>query len=48
MNDRVMKSKFDCMYSHHLSTNDGVKRASVVVNGGKRALICEFGSVGAG
>merc|ERR1712139_86249 len=48
VNDCVTKSKFDNVYGCRHSLPDGIMRASDVMIGGKRALICGFGDVGKG
>merc|ERR1711900_107556 len=42
------KSKFDNVYGCRHSLPDGIMRASDVMIGGKRALICGYGDVGKG
>merc|ERR1711975_89036 len=48
VNDCVTKSKFDNVYGCRHSLNDGIMRATDVMIGGKRALICGYGDVGKG
>merc|ERR1712013_911325 len=48
VNDCVTKSKFDNVYGCRHSLPDGIMRATDVMIGGKRALICGFGDVGKG
>merc|ERR1712078_297542 len=48
VNDCVTKSKFDNVYGCRHSLTDGIMRATDVMIGGKRALICGFGDVGKG
>lgn len=48
VNDAVTKSKFDNIYGCRHSLPDGIMRATDVMIGGKRALICGFGDVGKG
>merc|ERR1711988_1051513 len=48
VNDCVTKSKFDTVYGCRHSLPDGIMRATDVMLGGKRALICGFGDVGKG
>merc|ERR1712228_122099 len=48
VNDCVTKSKFDNVYSCRHSLPDGIMRATDVMIGGKRALICGYGDVGKG
>merc|ERR1719353_1312988 len=48
VNDCVTKSKFDNVYGCRHSLPDGIMRATDVMLGGKRALICGFGDVGKG
>merc|ERR1712172_315599 len=48
VNDSVTKSKFDNVYGCRHSLPDGIMRATDVMIGGKRALICGFGDVGKG
>merc|ERR1711886_22213 len=48
MNDCVTKSKFDNVYGCRHSLPDGIMRATDVMIGGKRTLICGFGDVGKG
>merc|ERR1712178_96844 len=48
VNDCVTKSKFDNVYGCRHSLPDGVMRATDVMIGGKRALICGYGDVGKG
>jgi len=47
-NDRVTKSKFDNVYGCRHSLTDGIMRATDVMIGGKRALVCGYGDVGKG
>merc|ERR1711992_174909 len=44
----VTKSKFDNVYGCRHSLPDGIMRATDVMIGGKRALICGYGDVGKG
>merc|ERR1712159_695238 len=46
VNDCVTKSKFDNVYGCRHSLPDGIMRATDVMIGGKRALICGYGDVG--
>jgi adenosylhomocysteinase len=48
VNDSVTKSKFDNVYGCRHSLPDGIMRATDVMIGGKRVLICGFGDVGKG
>jgi adenosylhomocysteinase len=48
VNDCVTKSKFDNVYGCRHSLPDGLMRATDVMIGGKRALVCGFGDVGKG
>jgi len=48
VNDCVTKSKFDNVYGCRHSLNDGIMRATDVMIGGKRALVCGYGDVGKG
>merc|ERR1711887_358739 len=48
VNDCVTKSKFDNVYGCRHSLPDGIMRATDVMIGGKRTLICGFGDVGKG
>merc|ERR1712226_1483873 len=48
VNDCVTKSKFDNVYGCRHSLPDGIMRATGVMIGGKRALICGYGDVGKG
>jgi len=48
VNDCVTKSKFDNVYGCRHSLPDGLMRATDVMIGGKRVLICGFGDVGKG
>jgi len=48
VNDCVTKSKFDNVYGCRHSLPDGIMRATDVMLGGKRAVICGFGDVGKG
>merc|ERR1711968_317990 len=48
VNDCVTKSKFDNVYACRHSLPDGIMRATDVMLGGKRALVCGFGDVGKG
>merc|ERR1711959_608486 len=48
VNDCVTKSKFDNVYGCRHSLPDGIMRATDVMIGGKRALICGYGEVGKG
>merc|ERR1711959_303683 len=45
VNDCVTKSKFDNVYGCRHSLTDGIMRATDVMLGGKRALVCGFGDV---
>merc|ERR1712151_907448 len=47
-NDCVTKSKFDNVYGCRHSLPDGIMRATDVMIGGKRVLICGYGDVGKG
>merc|ERR1712036_186893 len=47
-NDCVTKSKFDNVYGCRHSLPDGIMRATDVMIGGKRALVCGYGDVGKG
>merc|ERR1712045_651873 len=47
-NDCVTKSKFDNVYGCRHSLPDGIMRATDVMIGGKRSLICGYGDVGKG
>merc|ERR1712151_259287 len=47
-NDCVTKSKFDNVYGCRHSLPDGIMRATDVMIGGKRVLICGHGDVGKG
>merc|ERR1711959_625390 len=47
-NDCVTKSKFDNVYGCRHSLPDSIMRATDVMIGGKRALICGYGDVGKG
>jgi len=44
----VTKSKFDNVYGCRHSLPDGIMRATDVMIGGKRALVCGYGDVGKG
>jgi len=44
----VTKSKFDNVYGCRHSLPDGIMRATDVMLGGKRALVCGYGDVGKG
>merc|ERR1712226_261762 len=44
----VTKSKFDNVYGCRHSLTDGIMRATDVMIGGKRALVCGYGDVGKG
>merc|ERR1719411_1067421 len=46
VNDCVTKSKFDNVYGCRHSLPDGIMRATDVMIGGKRSLICGYGDVG--
>merc|ERR1712006_17172 len=46
VNDCVTKSKFDNVYGCRHSLPDSIMRATDVMIGGKRALICGYGDVG--
>merc|ERR1712039_841730 len=46
VNDCVTKSKFDNVYGCRHSLPDGIMRATDVMIGGKRALVCGYGDVG--
>jgi len=48
VNDCVTKSKFDNVYGCRHSLPDGIMRATDVMLGGKRALVCGYGDVGKG
>merc|ERR1712196_223654 len=48
VNDSVTKSKFDNLYGCKHSLPDGICRATDVMIGGKRAVICGYGDVGKG
>merc|ERR1739847_240696 len=48
VNDCMGKSKFDNVYGCRHSLPDGIMRATDVMIGGKRALICGYGDVGKG
>merc|ERR1712188_186163 len=48
VNDCVTKSKFDNVYGCRHSLPDGIMRATDVMIGGKRVLICGYGDVGKG
>merc|ERR1711878_83227 len=48
VNDCVTKSKFDNVYGCLHSLPDGIMRATDVMIGGKRALVCGYGDVGKG
>merc|ERR1711897_22919 len=48
VNDCVTKSKFDNVYVCRHSLPDGIMRATDVMIGGKRALVCGYGDVGKG
>merc|ERR1712176_1427213 len=48
VHDCVTKSKFDNVYGCRHSLPDGIMRATDVMIGGKRALVCGYGDVGKG
>merc|ERR1712138_95722 len=48
VDDCVTKSKFDNVYGCRHSLPDGIMRATDVMIGGKRALVCGYGDVGKG
>merc|ERR1711865_456061 len=48
VNDCVTKSKFDNVYGCRHSLPDGIMRATDVMIGGKRALVCGYSDVGKG
>merc|ERR1711881_72046 len=48
VNDCVTKSKFDNVYGCRHSLPDGIMRATDVMIGGKRALVCGYRDVGKG
>merc|ERR1712216_105836 len=48
VNDCVTKSKFDNVYGCRHSLPDGIMRATDVMLGGKRVMICGYGDVGKG
>jgi len=48
VNDCVTKSKFDNVYGCRHSLPDGLMRATDVMIGGKRVMICGYGDVGKG
>jgi adenosylhomocysteinase len=45
-NDCVAESKFDGVYGCSHSLPDGIMRATDVLIGGERALVCVYGDVG--
>merc|ERR1712159_963739 len=48
VNECVTKSKFDNVYGCRHSLPDAIMRATDVMIGGKRAVICSYGDVGKG
>merc|ERR1712178_591310 len=48
VNDCVTQSKFDNVYGFRHSLPDSIMRATDVMIGGKRALVCGYGDVGKG
>jgi len=48
VNDSVTKSKFDNKYGCRESLVDGIKRATDIMIGGKKVVICGYGDVGKG
>jgi adenosylhomocysteinase len=48
VNDCVTKSKFDNVYGCRHSLPDGIMRATDVMIGGKRVVVCGYGDVGKG
>eukprot|EP00917_Polyrhabdina_sp_WS-2016_P014452 GHVP01031583.1.p1 GENE.GHVP01031583.1~~GHVP01031583.1.p1 ORF type:complete len:268 (+),score=49.64 GHVP01031583.1:748-1551(+) len=48
VNDCVTKSKFDNIYGCRHSLPDGIMRATDVMIGGKKVLVCGYGDVGKG
>ncbi len=48
VNDSVTKSKFDNKYGTRHSLVDGINRATDVLIGGKKVLVCGYGDVGKG
>jgi len=48
VNDCVTKSKFDNVYGCRHSLPDGLNRATDVMLGGKKVLVCGYGDVGKG
>jgi len=48
VNECVSTAKFDKMYGCRQSLPDGIMRATAVMIGGKRALVCGYGDVGKG
>merc|ERR1712238_414612 len=48
VNDCVTKSKFDNVYGCRHSLPDSIMRATDVMIGGKRAMVCGYGDVGKG
>merc|ERR1712060_294 len=48
VNDSCTKPKFDNVYGCRHSLPDGIMRATDVMIGGKRALVCGYGDVGKG
>merc|ERR1711939_571874 len=48
VNDCVTKSKFDNVYGCRHSLPDSIMRATDVMIGGKRAVVCGYGDVGKG
>jgi len=48
VNDSVTKSKFDNIYGCRHSLPDGIMRATDVMIGGKKVVVCGYGDVGKG
>ncbi len=48
VNDSVTKSKFDNTYGCRESLPDGIKRATDIMLGGKKVMVCGYGDVGKG
>jgi adenosylhomocysteinase len=46
VNDCVTKSKVDNVYGCRHSRTEGIMRATNVMSGGERALVCGYGDVG--
>merc|ERR1719361_3091503 len=48
VNDSVIKTRFDNLYSCRESIIDSLKRTTDIMFGGKRVVVCGYGQVGKG